>query len=99
MKGEPTGEIGGEATHTPDLVVLPNGFTTRFWLCGDMKELDFIACGGGQGCAIPFNRWMLFMLIARITSNIIFEDATSSEIQDRRTINGETYAVAKFLRL
>jgi hypothetical protein len=36
-------------------IVLPNG-PTRFWLCGDMKEFDFVVCGGGQGCGIPFNR-------------------------------------------
>ena len=37
------------------------------------------------------------MFVARVTSNIIFEDATSSEVDDRRVINEETYAVAKFL--
>ena len=99
VKGETLCDMENGAQNPADLVKLPNGSTTRFWLCGDMKELDFIAGGGGhdQGFGIPFNRWMLFMFVARVTSNIIFEDATSSEVDDRRVINGETYAVAKFL--
>ena len=97
VKGETLCDMENGAQNPADLVKLPNGSTTRFWLCGDMKELDFIACGGSQGCGITFNRWMLFMFVAHVTSNIIFEDATSSEVDDRRVINGETYAVAKFL--
>ena len=59
-----------------DLIVLPSGCRTRLWLCGGMKELDFIWCGGGQGCSIPFTRFQLHIFAARMTSKILFEDAT-----------------------
>ena len=61
------------------------------------KKLDFVATGGGQACAIPFNRWRLFMYAARISSFIKFEDSNSTAIEHRRVIDGRTYVVAKFM--
>ena len=79
--------------HSPSFdgfVTLPDGTKTGIWLCGDMKELDFVATGGGQACAIPFNRWRLFMYAARISSFIKFEDSNSTAIEHRRVIDGRT---------
>ena len=40
---------------------------------------------------------MLFMFVDRMTSNIILEDASSSEVDYNRLISGQTYDVAKFV--
>ena len=47
-------------------VTLPDGTITELWLYGDMKELDFVATGSGQACAIAltFNYWRMFMYAA-----------------------------------
>ena len=37
------------------------------------------------------------MFVARMTSNIILEDASSSEVDYNRLISGQTYDVAKFV--
>jgi hypothetical protein len=51
VKGETLCYMEDGAQNPADLVKLPNGSTTRFWVCGDMKELDFIACGGVRDVA------------------------------------------------
>ena len=89
-------EAGFQNSPHDGFVTLPDGSRTRMWLNGDMKELDYIATGGGQMCSMPFTRWSLFMNVARLSWYMKIEDSNSTTPEYKRVISGRTHIVAKF---
>ena len=70
---------------------------TKFWLCGDLKFLDYFFCGAGQSCSIPFNRFRLFVVAINLTWRIKFEYSDSEEVHSKRVIDGRMFVIAKFM--